>query len=250
MKVKPLKLSVTSDYLVETSRGYVLIDTGYEYDRSLFATRLREAGANLSEIGHLVLTHHHDDHCGLLNDLTQANQDLRVIMSRRAAELLAKGENDRTHGGAWVSAGARLFIALLRKTNQRVDRQWQTHSFPPYLPRETDILLKGDTDLAELGIGLRGRIIETPGHTTDSISVLLDDGSCFAGDAAANLPRLLGTKYCVLLLQDLDEYYRSWGKLIAAGARRIYPAHGGAFAAENLSRHMGAIRGSDLLVQA
>jgi hydroxyacylglutathione hydrolase len=80
--------------------------------------------------------------------------------------------------------------------------------------------------------------------------LLLEDGSCFVGDAAANLPQIAGAKYCVILVEDIEEYYKSWGKLISAGARRIYPAHGEPFAVEKLSRHMGAIRQSDLIIQA
>ena len=118
---------------------------------------------------------------------------------------------------------------------------------PPYLSRESDILIQHETNLDEIGIGLSGRIIETPGHTTDSISVLLEDGNCFVGDAAANFLQFAGTKYCVILVEDIEEYYRTWGKLISCGARRVYPAHGKPFAVENLSRHMGGIKSSDVV---
>ena len=31
-------------------------------------------------------------------------------------------------------------------------------------------------------IGIRGEIVPTPGHSADSVSLLLDDGSAFTGD--------------------------------------------------------------------
>ncbi|HSQ62892.1 MAG TPA: MBL fold metallo-hydrolase [Polyangiaceae bacterium] len=247
MRIETLKLSVTRCYLVQTGHGYVLIDTGYESDWPLFSRRLQQAGVRLSEISHVVLTHHHDDHCGLLNPITRANEAVRVVMSHRAPELLAAGHNDRAHETGWVSRRASWLIALLRKTKADFDRHWRAHEFPPYTRRESDVLIEGETNLEDIGIGLRGRIIETSGHTNDSISVLLEDGSCFVGDAAANLPALAGTRYCVILLEDIEEYYRSWDKLIRAGARRIFPAHGEPFSVERLRRHRGDIRRSDMV---
>jgi glyoxylase-like metal-dependent hydrolase (beta-lactamase superfamily II) len=35
-----------------------------------------------------------------------------------------------------------------------------------------------------IGINMPGKIIYTPGHTDDSIGLLLDNGICFVGDAA------------------------------------------------------------------
>ncbi len=95
-----------------------------------------------------------------------------------------------------------------------------------------------------------GKIVETPGHTVDSISVLLDDGSCFVGDAAANLPSVAGAKNCVILVEDIDEYYRTWQKLLWLGARRILPAHGEPFDAARLSQNLGKIRRGDLIPSA
>ena len=247
MKIKELKLSATTCYLVETGNKYVLIDTGYESDWALFSRRLKEAGVSLSDISHLVLTHHHDDHCGLLNNVSQANRAIRIVMSYRAPGFLATGANDRTHGAGYVTGGVKRLISLMQRMDKEFDRTWRTHPFPPYACRETDVLIEGEKNLAEVGIGLSGRIIETPGHTTDSISVLLEDGDCFVGDAAANFLQFAGTKYCVVLVEDIEEYYKSWGKLISAGARRILPAHGKPFPVEKLSRNMGAIKSSDIV---
>ena len=58
------------------------------------------------------------------------------------------------------------------------------------------------------------------------------------GDAAANFPQLLGTKYCVIIIEDIEAYYASWRELISAGAGRIFPAHGGPFPAEKLEQNI------------
>jgi glyoxylase-like metal-dependent hydrolase (beta-lactamase superfamily II) len=67
-------------------------------------------------------------------------------------------------------------------------------------------------------IGLAGEILPTPGHSPDSVSLLLDDGSAFTGDLTP------------LPYADHDEAGRlvvqSWRRLREHGARRIYPGHG------------------------
>jgi glyoxylase-like metal-dependent hydrolase (beta-lactamase superfamily II) len=249
MKVHELRLSVTTCYLIETGGRYILIDTGYESDWELFLKRLKEVDVSLSDISHLVLTHHHDDHCGLLAKVTQANQDIRIVMFHGAKKLLAQGHNDRSHGVGYVSRRVKLLMSLMQGLDKEFAKQWRTHNFPRYAVRACDILIEHDTDLDEIGIDLKGKLIDTPGHTTDSISLLLDDGTSFVGDAAANFLQFAGTKYCVIAVEDIDEYYQSWRKLISCGAQRILPAHGKPFAVEELSRHMGEIKRS-AIVQA
>jgi len=69
--------------------------------------------------------------------------------------------------------------------------------------------------LAEIGIA--GEILSTPGHSDDSVSLLLDDGSVFTGD-----------------LTPLEAAYGEAGEVVKASwqllrekvARRVYPAHG------------------------
>jgi glyoxylase-like metal-dependent hydrolase (beta-lactamase superfamily II) len=234
MDKRELKLSVTNCYLIEMGNKYLLIDTGYENEWGLFCKRLKEVGVGLYEISHIMLTHHHDDHCGLLNKMLEENPDIQIIMSYRAKEYLLTGKNDNTHGGCYVNKRVNLFGSLIKIFDKRL----MTHAFPPYQSRVMDILVKGETYFKEIGIELNGRIIETPGHTLDSISILFDDGDCVVGDAAANFPRFLGTKYCVVIIDDLEAYYKSWRKLISEGARQIFPAHGKPFPAEKLEQNI------------
>jgi len=237
MQKRNLKLSVTNCYLIEMGNKYLLIDTGYENDWKLFCKRLKEIGIGLSEISHILLTHHHDDHCGLLNKVLEENQNIRIIMSYQAKDFLLEGKNDQSHGLAYVNKRVNMLFSLI----QIFDKRWKTHAFPAYQSREIDILVKGETHLKDIGIGLNGRIIETPGHSLDSITVVFDDGDCIVGDAAANIISFTGTKYCVIIIEDLEAYYQSWRKLISLGARQIFPAHGKPFPAERLEQNIDKI---------
>jgi glyoxylase-like metal-dependent hydrolase (beta-lactamase superfamily II) len=66
-------------------------------------------------------------------------------------------------------------------------------------------------------IGLAGEILSTPGHSDDSISLLLDDGSAFTGDLTH--PAFIGGEDPAVVLA-------SWRLLQERGAVRVYPGHG------------------------
>jgi ribonuclease/clavin/mitogillin len=66
-------------------------------------------------------------------------------------------------------------------------------------------------------IGIPGEILHTPGHSDDSVSLLLDDGSVFTGDLTA--PQYIG-------LENPEVVQESWRLLRERGATRVYPGHG------------------------
>ena len=108
-------------------------------------------------------------------------------MSSLAKNILATGKHDHPHGGGHVNRRVHLLLSL----KGRVDKKW-THTFPPYTVRPNDVLIAGNTRLKDIGIAADGTLLETPGHSSDSIAVLFDDGNCFAGDAAANFLQFAG----------------------------------------------------------
>jgi len=98
------------------------------------------------------------------------------------------------------------------------------------LPR--DIVITGDNSTLLKELGIDGKILETPGHCSDSISVLLKDGSLFAGDVAMNILKPCGLKYRPIYSEDPELVLKSWNKLKMKGARKVYPAHGRPFSVE------------------
>ncbi len=251
MRLIPLKLSVTTCYLIPAGGKYLLVDTGYEEDWDLFQTRLNGVSVELSQISHILLTHHHDDHCGLLGPILKENPSVRVVVSQSTAELLRIGENDQTHGGGLLNKRVAFLIrrkqfyvsVILRKKVNKA----KNLKFQPYEVRDCDVVFQGEPELRQLGMELDGRIVETPGHTVDSVSVLFPDGACLAGDAAANMLHFAGTKYCVIFICNMGEYYKSWQKLLDAGAKRIFPAHGKPYSAEKLRQNLGKNKAENLV---
>lgn len=231
-KIITIKLSATVCYLIPAMDKYLLIDTGYEKDRKLFKQTLSRLGISIKDIDYVLLTHHHDDHAGLLKDIKEQNPYCRIIIHAKAIDLLEKGKNDITNG-KYINRRVAMILKIVKKLN----KEWD-FTFPPYTLSDNDIIINEEISLREVGINIPGKIIYTPGHTDDSISLLLDDGSCFVGDAAANMMQSMGTRYCVIFIADLEQYYRSWEKLINENVRTIYPGHGKTFCIEKLKSNL------------
>lgn len=236
MKIIPISLSLSQIYLLPCSGGYLQIDTGYERDYPRYRRELARAGIAIDQIKYVLLTHHHDDHAGSLNPLTQ-DADVIVIAHEQAEALLKTGQNDKTRGGGYVN-GLVKFLAGLK---MRLDPHW-TLSYPPFALRPQDLRVAGDDDRLLREVGVAGRILTTPGHSVDHLALVLDDGSTFCGDAAASFLLWAGTHYCTIFMTDMEAAYESWARMLAAGAKTIYPAHGRPFAAQKLRRNMGKIQ--------
>ncbi len=133
-----------------------------------------------------------------------------------------------THGHADHSAGARRLAELTGAPVLAVDRAHRRPggvlgARPPGLAQGDDGLGPGDTVLAG---GCELTVIETPGHTRDSVCLLLEaDGALLTGDT------VLGRGTTVIADDgSLSDYLRSLDRLRAladrAGLRALLPGHG------------------------
>ena len=228
-----LDLGTTNCYLLGADEGYLLIDAGREDEYDDFREELRRHDSGVLDVKYLLLTHHHDDRAGFAADL-MAETDLEIIAHRAAEAPLRTGRNDASRGGGCPNRR----VYYLTKAQRLLD-PGRDPTFPPVDLRPTDVRVAGDDDEVLRERGVEGQVLYTPGHTRDSISVVLDDGTAFCGDAATNWPRWAGARYCPAAVADVDALYRSWKKLLEGGARRIYPARGDPFDAEKLWTYLG-----------
>ncbi len=232
--MKNIKLGLTNCFLIPLNSKYLLVDTAYEREWKTFQKRLNDVNVKISDIGYLLLTHHHDDHSGLMNKLVESNPQIKIIAYQKAKDYLKLGENVRYPGQSYINKRVGFILGILSK----IYKEKAQHAFPAFDIREKDILINEDTNLEDIGINIKGKVILTRGHTDDSISLVLDDGSCFCGDAAANFAQFAGTRYCIVMICDLEEYYRSWVKILNENPRIIYPAHGKPFEAVCLQKNL------------
>jgi glyoxylase-like metal-dependent hydrolase (beta-lactamase superfamily II) len=148
-----------------------------------------------------------------------------VIVHKDALTHLGEGISENS------SRPVNACIKLVFSIFSLFHREYKYH---PLTVNTEDLIISSDDSNTLRRIGVAGDILHTPGHTLDSISVILDDGKTFVGDAAMNFLNFCQIRYRPIYAQDIDMVYKSWKKLIDYGAKYVYPAHGKPFPVEEM----------------
>ncbi len=177
----------TNYWVISASTSRLLVDLGWPGTLGQMRARLDRMDVPLKHIRYALATHYHIDHAGLAQELKQAGVPLLVLDVQISAIPLMK---------TWV-----------KPQDQYVD-----------ITLHDNVTIACDESRSVLErIGILGEILHTPGHSNDSVSLLLDDGSVFIGD----LPRP-----AFVSLEDAAVVAESWRLLQEHGATRVYPGHG------------------------
>ncbi|MHB1416369.1 MAG: MBL fold metallo-hydrolase [Chloroflexota bacterium] len=168
------------------------------------------------------MTHAHGDHMGSLKAIAERTH-APVLAQRIEAPALASGNALRPRGLTTLGKVVTVFTGLFARTA----------SGSPCPP---DIVVDDERSLAHFGV--QGRAIHTPGHSAGSLTLLLDSGEAFVGDLCAKYPLIGGGSYVPFFGDDRETVYRSWERLLAAGATCIYPGHGSPFPASELREEL------------
>jgi len=177
----------TNSWVVSAGSSRLLVDLGYPGTMGTLRARLKQMDIPLSEICYALATHYHIDHAGL-------GQELK-------------------------SAGVRLLVLDVQVSSIPLMKQFtkpQNH-YEEIIP-DGNLIISGAMSRGVLApIGIQGEILPTPGHSDDSVSLLLDDGSVFTGD-------LTPSQYA--WGEAAQAVAASWHLLEQRGARCVYPGHG------------------------
>lgn len=177
----------TNYWVVSAGKSRLLVDLGYPGTMGTLRARLKHMDIPLKEIHFALATHYHIDHAGLAQELKHEGVGLLVLETQIAAiPLMKQFTKPQDH-----------YVDISVEGNMTI-------SFP-----ESRALLAQ--------IGIPGEILPTPGHSVDSVSVLLDNGSVFTGDLTP-LDLAWGEAAGVVVT--------SWHLLEKKGAKRVYPGHG------------------------
>ena len=222
--IQTIALGFTNTYLITVPEGMVMVDAGSRRKEKKFFRRLAGLGIQPHQIRLIIVTHAHYDHVGSLAAI-KGKCGAKVAVHEAESEILARGR-------MVVPPGTNILGRLISGLGRRVNhRGWL--DFPP---ARADIQVQGELPLTDFG--LAGRLLPTPGHTPGSISLLLDSGEVFVGDAAVNfLPWGLGP-IMPPFASDTERLFETWRELLRLKVTTVYPAHGSPFPADRMRREL------------
>lgn len=192
MKIFNLTCKMTNCYLIESNCGWIMIDTDFPDTLNPLMHLLKQQDIKISDIKYLIVTHFHPDHAGIAQDLK--NLGIKLIIHECQVSFVDKLNN-------------------FFKNNSKV-------KFTDIVSEDNIVISDKESRKFLKGIGIEGEIIQTPGHTDDSISLIIDGCCAFTGD----LPEFgLMEAYNDQTMKD------SWKSIKNYKTTKIYPAHGNSY---------------------
>jgi glyoxylase-like metal-dependent hydrolase (beta-lactamase superfamily II) len=169
-------LGYTLVYAVESPKGPVLIDAGWNHPDAWEALSggLAALGLDVSAVRGVVVTHFHPDHAGLAGQVREVSG--AWIAMHEADAALVRMINEYEAG-----AQADMQADMLRRAGADPAEAAQAVGERPIPPAQPDRVLR-DGDLVDLP-GRKLRALHTPGHTPGHICLHLEDADrLFTGD--------------------------------------------------------------------
>ena len=159
-KIVPVISPAVNAYLLIGQR-VVVVDTLGQGGAKRILGALRKHGKTPEDVSLIVLTHGHSDHAGGAEDL-RASTKAPIALHWADLEMVQAGYESRR---APIGGMGRLLARV-------------SHPKPTVL--STDVMLEGSVNLDRYGVD--AQVIETPGHTPGSVSVLVDGGQAVISD--------------------------------------------------------------------
>lgn len=204
-------------YLVDTEDGTALFDCGPTTALPVLRAGLAERGLELQDVRHLLLSHIHFDHAGAAGALVREHPSLQVHVSAVGAPHLVDP--------------SRLEASARRLYGDTFDELWG-ELIP--VPQENIHVVADDV------VGLA--CFPTTGHASHHVSMLHDDGTLYAGDAAG--VRIAPARFVLPPTPPPDVDLEAWDATITAierrGPARLALTHFGVF--EDVSEHLVRLR--------
>jgi glyoxylase-like metal-dependent hydrolase (beta-lactamase superfamily II) len=203
----PFRMGQVNCYLIETSLGYLLIDTGGTNSRRELVKELGRLGCKPGLLRLIILTHGDFDHTGNAAYLRKAFGS-KVAMHADDAGMVTDGD---------MFVNRKKPSMLIRTLLPLFSGFGKSERFAP------DLLVEDGQNLSEYG--LDARVISIPGHSKGSIGILTSNADLFCGDLLTNT----GEPGLSSLTDDLTVAHASLQKLSGMGIGTVYPGHGSPF---------------------
>jgi glyoxylase-like metal-dependent hydrolase (beta-lactamase superfamily II) len=179
-----LKYGNTNTFFIDG----LLVDTDWAGTLPAFFGALKKNRLAIKDIKYVMATHYHPDHMGLIGELMNMGVKLLLV------------DVQKSH----VHFSDRIFI------REKID-------FVPVDKERSEIVSCRESRKFLEKIGISGEIIHTQSHSSDSVSLVLDCGDCFAGD-------LEPFEY-VEAYENNEMLKNDWQRILSLRADRVFFAH-------------------------
>ena len=184
-------------YIIHINNIYMMVDSGYPESLNTFNKTLTKHNITFSQIKYLIITHFHPDHAGLVQPL----MDYGIIL------LLHENQKGYIE---WIN---NFFKEHVHKKYKPIINE---NNLLGCLNKSIFTLNTDESKELFIENEINGIIIPTPGHTDDSITLIIDN-TAFVGD----LP-----KYHFCKSSKRKIFMDSWNKIIEYNVKEIYQGHG------------------------
>ncbi|WP_024465438.1 MBL fold metallo-hydrolase [Treponema pedis] len=187
--ITKLRYGNTNTFLIKGNSGNLLFDTDYAGTMQAFYNEIKKHKINLRDITYVLASHYHPDHIGLVSELMKQGVKLLLIDTQYPYIHFSDYIFNREKKLKYEPIDADKAIIFSEKNSREI--------------------LKG--------MGIEGEIISTTSHSPDSISLILDDGTCFVGDLEP-----------IEYLDAYDENIKlkeDWELIMSYNPKMIYYAH-------------------------
>jgi glyoxylase-like metal-dependent hydrolase (beta-lactamase superfamily II) len=194
-----------------------MVDGGAPKKAKEFIKATEKIGINIHDIKLIILTHGHWDHIGSVKEIKELT-GAKIAMHHLEKEWLEKSLKPMPPGATtWGDILGKIITVLLPLIS---------------IPGTNVDVVIGNEGLLLDGFGILGKVIHTPGHSSGSVSILLESGEAFVGDMAMNKFPLRFSPGLPIFAEDPVKLNESWKILLGQGAKMIYPSHGEPFSAD------------------
>jgi hydroxyacylglutathione hydrolase len=207
----------SNSFLIKTTDLNILVDTGYKFMYRKLLSNLTSLKAD--HIDYLIQTHTHFDHCHNAANLKE-RFNCQIIAGEKEKEFIEQGFTP-------IPAGTHPITKSLSNIGTKIDL-----NLFHYKAFKADIPINGHYSLTP-----QIHIIQTPGHSSGSISIIVDNEIALVGDAMIGI-----FKNTVFppFADDVKEMIDSWKILLDTGCKTFLSGHGGPISRSKLMKDFEA----------
>jgi len=199
----------SNSYLISTPDFNILVDTGKSSAYKKLLSRISLLKLKTNHIDFLILTHTHFDHCQNAAAIKEKYQ-CKIMLSEKEYKFIRQGFTP-------LPEGTNLFTKIISEIGNHI--LWKSCSYKPFAG---DVLIKDSFDFKKLSSDIR--IIKTEGHSSGSISIIVDNEIAIVGDAMFGVFR---NSVFPPFADNPNELIKSWSILLNTDCERFLPGHGG-----------------------